>query len=253
VVASAVVWSGTGRRLRLHGIEKLQGLGPESRVLVVANHRSFFDFFGVAWTLICFTRLPRRFFFPVRSNFFYDTLLGGIVNLLFTGFAMYPPVMRAREQSEFNKYSARLMAELLAQQGTVVAIHPEGTRNQSADPWSLRPKLYPGAGRLALEVPEAAVIPVWVMGYTNNPIKEIWRNWMQPEAHPVHICFGEAIRFDDLRRQRDIAEEGAPQQDLGMEATERAMEHVHQLGQELRQRLEQPSSEAQPAPAEQAA
>ena len=91
-------WMMTGRRMRHWGMEHTQVLGPESCVIVVSNHRSFFDFYVIGPILYTKTNLSKHILFPVRAPFFYDKWLGGIVNGIMSGFFMFPPVMRAKEK-----------------------------------------------------------------------------------------------------------------------------------------------------------
>jgi 1-acyl-sn-glycerol-3-phosphate acyltransferase len=53
-----VVRAFVGRRLAAHGIEELSHLDRAGQLLLVANHRSFFDFFVVVWMLWRRTRAP---------------------------------------------------------------------------------------------------------------------------------------------------------------------------------------------------
>ncbi len=111
------------RRLRVHGLEHLAGLGPKDSILFVANHRSFFDFYMVSATLYWHTSITRRTFYPVRANFFYSSPLGPVVNLAMSGMRMFPPIVREPQRASWNLWSvaraiapwrARMLADVQA-------------------------------------------------------------------------------------------------------------------------------------------
>ena len=229
-VGSFCVWAGVCRRIRVHGLENLEGEHRYSRLMLVANHRSFFDFYVIAWVLLWRTQLPTRYFFPVRSNFFYERLIGAMLNWLMTGMAMFPPIMRDRKKAAFNQYAlARMKAEMKVP-GTLLGIHPEGTRNKSPDPWSFL-KAQGGVGAIALTVEGVRTIPVFFQGVTNNIVRELWVNWFSPNKHPIYVRFGAHIELDDLR-------EKASEPGIHREAAERCMGAVAHLADELRKELE---------------
>ncbi len=201
----ALIYSCGGRRITVRGLENLAPLGKKDSVLLVANHRSFFDFFSI--TAICYwrTKLTKRIFFPVRQNFFYDNLAGPLVNGIMSGMRMFPPVMREKEKKPFNNYVvARCIEELNREDvGTILGIHPEGTRNKGADPYSFLPA-QPGVGRIALGASRAHVIPVFALGMGQSIIGEMRMNFGAPHDHPVDMYFGEPIKFDDLRAKANM-------------------------------------------------
>lgn len=202
VVPAAVLWAGGGRRFRTEGLEHLEAVGPDDSVILVANHRSFFDFYVVSAMLYWRTRLPRRVLFPVRADFFYDHPAGIALNFVIANMAMFPPVVRDPKRRAFNRYSvARCIAEL-ATPGTVVGLHPEGTRNKGDDPYSLLPA-QPGVGQVVLGSPRAKVFPVFLYGMTNDIVAELVDNWRRPHERPIDVWFGPEIRFDDLRARGD--------------------------------------------------
>lgn len=185
------------RRLRVEGIEHVQGLGPQARLLLVSNHRSFFDFFLIMSVLNARTKLSLRCFFPVRSTFFYDHPLGPLVNLMMSGMAMFPPIMRHRSGVRFNDYALLRCAAELQVPGTIVGIHPEGTRNKDPDPYTLL-KVTRGVGRVALAAGAVPVVPIFVLGCGNNLLREIAHNLFRPAAHPLDVMFGAPIELSDL-------------------------------------------------------
>lgn len=205
VVMGALIYSCGSRRFDIHGLENLASYGKNDSILLVANHRSFFDFFTITALLYWRTKLTKRIFFPVRQNFFYDHPLGPAVNFAMSGMRMFPPVMRDKDKRAFNAYSvARCVEELNRTDiGTVLGIHPEGTRNKGDDPYAFLPA-QPGVGRIALGATRAHVIPVFVLGMGQS-IPGEWRmNWLAPHDHPVDVHFGKPIDFSDLRPKANM-------------------------------------------------
>lgn len=195
-----LIYSCGGRRFNIQGLENLASLGKRDKVLLVANHRSFFDFFSITAILYWRTQLTKRIFFPVRQTFFYDNPAGPLVNAVMSGMRMFPPVMRAKDKRSFNNYViARCIEELNRDDiGVVLGIHPEGTRNKGPDPYSFLPA-QPGVGRIALPAIKAHVIPVFALGMGQSILGEMRVNAFSPHDHPVDIYFGEPIDFTDLR------------------------------------------------------
>lgn len=195
-----LIYSSGGRRLNVRGLENLAGFGKNESILLVANHRSFFDFFTI--TALCYwrTNLTKRIFFPVRQTFFYTNPAGPLVNAIMSGMRMFPPVMREKEKKTFNNYSVERCVEELDRPdiGTILGIHPEGTRNKNPDPYSFLPA-QPGVGRIALASKRAKVIPVFALGMGQSILGEMRLNVLSPREHPVDVYFGKPIDFEDLR------------------------------------------------------
>jgi len=98
----------------------------------------------------------------------------------------------------FNEYSVQRSIEELAQPGTVMGLHPEGTRNKTDDPYHfLRARA--GVGRIALASPHARIIPAFVLGMGNDLPKELVYNWMRPKDTRIDVLFGPEIDLGDLR------------------------------------------------------
>src|SRR5258705_2961564 len=108
------------RRIEVHGLERLDGIPPGAPILLVANHRTFFDLFILGWFLIRHPRLTRRVNFPVRSNFFYERPLGLFLNAAFTGGPMVPPFFRSPREKGMDPPSLGIPAEELAPPSTKV-------------------------------------------------------------------------------------------------------------------------------------
>ncbi len=193
-----VLWFTAGNRLRIHGTEHLESLDdPGLSAIFVANHRSFFDFYVVAYAYVTRTRFTRRSYYPVRSTFFYEGPVGVAVNMVTTGMAMYPPIFREREKAGFNRFAMERLNEELRVAPTIVGIHPEGRRNQDPDPYALL-KPQKGVGRIALACPGIRVVPMYVKGMSSDLLRETWKNWFAPDDHPIDLALGPDVRVSDL-------------------------------------------------------
>lgn len=157
-----------GRRLECRGLERVP---REGSILLVANHRTFFDLFVLAWILWKRGGFQQRLSFPVRANFFYENPLGLFICLTMSGGTMFPPFFRAQEKKAFNRSSLGILIEKLKAPGQMVGFHPEGKRNKSDDPYALLPA-QPGAGELALKA-RPAVVPAFITGLSNSLWREI--------------------------------------------------------------------------------
>lgn len=205
--------------MRVYGLEHVEAAGRERPLLLVANHRSFFDMYAVSSVLFRRTKGERRLFFPVRGRFFYESPTGMLVNMLMGWWSMYPPFFATGERPivekrEFDKFSMRLLVELCREgEGHVVGFHPEGRRNRAADPYSfLRPQ--PGVGKL---IKEAAphVIPVFIAGLGNSLAQQVAANWRGGE--PVRIHFGAQLELSEHLSKRDSVRAYKEIADLVME------------------------------------
>ena len=208
-----LLWLGLSRRVRIHGGEALRGVRRDASLVLVVNHRSFFDLFCVVWVLRR-AGLRQRLFFPVRSEFFYDHPLGPLLNLLVSGMSMFPPIFRHGRKRALNERSLERCIAELRRPGTALGFHPEGTRGRGPDPFALlRPR--PGIGRVVLGAPGVRVVPAFVLGLGNSVLAEVWRNWWFPSRHPVQVSFGSDVNLDDLR--------GFPPAAAGARAAERCL------------------------------
>ncbi len=199
-VMGTMIGSCGGRRLDVHGLEHIAPLGPHARILLLANHRSFFDFFTVLYVLFFRTKLPRRLFFPTRGSFFYDHPAGPLVNLAMSAMRMFPPVLRDTKKRSWNEYMLKRTIDELRVPGTIVGLHPEGTRNKNDDPYALLPA-QPGIGKVALAADFAHVVPVFVLGMSNELRKELVWNFTAAAEHRISVRFGAPIDLSDLRKR----------------------------------------------------
>jgi 1-acyl-sn-glycerol-3-phosphate acyltransferase len=201
--------------MNVYGLEHIEAVSHERPILLVANHRSFFDMYTVSTVLFRNTKWRKQLFFPVRGRFFYQSPLGLFVNLVMGWWSMYPPFFVTGERPmpekrAFDKYSMRLLAELCRSgPGNVIGFHPEGTRNKSDDPYSFLPA-QPGVGKL---IKDAApqVIPVFIAGLGNKLAKQVLGNWTGGERIRIH--FGPQLdlsehlaKKDRIRTYKEIAD-----------------------------------------------
>jgi 1-acyl-sn-glycerol-3-phosphate acyltransferase len=184
-----------GSLLEVHGLEHI-AVTPRNRpLLLVSNHRSFFDLYVVMSTL--FRRLPgwRAICFPVRGRYYYQTLGGLCLNGLAAWWSMYPPFFHQPGRRRFDQWALTQLIELCREgPGRLIGFHPEGTRNKGPDPYVLLPA-QPGVGRLIHEArPE--VIPVFVAGLGNSISAILSRRWHGGEK--VRLWFGPALQYDQF-------------------------------------------------------
>jgi 1-acyl-sn-glycerol-3-phosphate acyltransferase len=182
----------------IHGIERLPPLdGPDS-VLVVANHRSFFDLYVVTAALVR-GGLRKHILFPVRSKFFYDSIAGWFVNGMMSFFAMYPPIFRERRKAALNPACLAELSWLLRRGGMFAGLHPEGTRKRDDDPYTFLPA-QPGVGKVIYEA-RVTVVPVFINGLLNDLPRQVRGNF-NGKGPAIHVVFGEPIDFSDLFAQK---------------------------------------------------
>jgi 1-acyl-sn-glycerol-3-phosphate acyltransferase len=205
VLGAGWIHVSTYNLMRDSGLEHVEAASRERPLLLVANHRSFFDMYVVSTVLFRHTRWRKQLFFPVRGRFFYDSFAGLLVNLLMGWWSMFPPFFAGGDnpkldKREFDKFSMRLLASLCRDgAGNVIGFHPEGTRNKGADPYSyLRPQ--PGVGKLIKDA-RPQVVPVFIAGLGNDLPKQVLGNWRGGE--PVRVHFGPALDFSDFYERRD--------------------------------------------------
>lgn len=230
------VWvrAGIARRMLVEGLDDLMALRPDTGVMLVSNHRSFFDQY--AMLLACYlgpVAWAKRLYFPVRSNFFYDHPAGIAVNALVAGGAMYPPVFRQSERRALNDDSLDRMVEIVRRPGNVLGMHPEGTRGKGPDPYTFLPA-QPGVGKLAL-IGKPVVIPAFIHGLSNSALGDIRANFTRQArgARAIIIVFGAPIDYSDLCAEK-------PRPTLYKKCADRFMAEVGKLAireRELRAEL----------------
>ena len=213
-IGSLWIYLATYNLMNVYGLENFEKTDVEKPVLLVANHRSFFDMYTVSSVLFRRTRRPMTLFFPVRAKFFYTSPLGWFVNLVMGWFSMYPPFFREEKDAkkrEFDKFSLRRLIDLAARgRGHIIGFHPEGKRNKDAStPYEFLPA-QPGIGKVIMAA-RPQVVPVFIAGLGNDLPKQVLGNWFGGEK--VRIYFGEPLdlsefyaKTDRLRTHKEIAD-----------------------------------------------
>src|SRR5687768_13568445 len=189
--------------MNVFGIENVESTDPDRPVLLVSNHRSFFDMYTVSSVLFRRTKRPITLYFPVRAKFFYDSPVGWFVNLVMGWWAMYPPFFREQKEARkraFDKFSVRELVRLCTVgRGHVIGFHPEGKRNLDPDPYNFLPA-QPGIGKVIYEA-KPQVIPVFISGLINDLPRQIIGNWTG--GPKVRIWFGEPVDLSTFYAKRD--------------------------------------------------
>lgn len=212
-IGSLWIYLATYNLMNVFGIENVEKTDVERPLLLVANHRSFFDMYTVSSVLFRRTKRPMELYFPVRGKFFYDNPLGWFVNFVMGWMSMYPPFFReARDakKREFDKYSMRRLVQICREgHAHVIGFHPEGKRNLTGGTYELLPA-QPGIGKV-IYAARPQVIPVFIAGLGNDLPKQIMGNWTGGQK--VRIWFGEPIdlspfyeKGDRIRTHKEIAD-----------------------------------------------
>src|SRR5205814_4457109 len=85
IFGSAWMWASVSRITRAYGLERLRGVRPDQGILLVSNHRTYFDLYLLCVQLHHATPLHQPVYCPVRADFFYERPLGMLVNLVVGG------------------------------------------------------------------------------------------------------------------------------------------------------------------------
>lgn len=204
-------WIGliAGRRWRVFGEEHIDRLRPERGVVLVSNHRSFFDMYVTSSMLYKRkTTWMSRIFFPVRTRFFYTNPIGLLINLMVSGCAMWPPVFRDERKSDLNPVSMRQISCALASEGAVLGFHPEGTRGKGPDPYELLPSKK-GIGQiLRLCHPDTVVLPFFILGMSSDLKQELVYALRKPGdgSADIRLHFSAPMTAGELSQGRDAQE-----------------------------------------------
>lgn len=225
----------TAKLRHVHGLDRLPAWNPGESLVCVANHRSLFDLYVTTAVLVA-RGLPHRILFPVRSTFFYDHPLGFLVNGAMSFFAMYPPIFRERKRASLNLASLDEVAALLRRGGYFVGLHPEGTRNKTDDPYTLLPA-QSGVGRI-LHKARCTAVPVFVNGLTNDLGAQV-TGGLSGRGDPIHVVFGEPIRFGAL-----LDAPGSPR--TYKHIADRCLEAIGALGQEEKAMVDSATTRPRP-------
>jgi 1-acyl-sn-glycerol-3-phosphate acyltransferase len=217
--------------MNVYGLEHVEAASRDRPILLVANHRSFFDMYTVSTALFRNTKWRKQLFFPVRGRFFYQSPLGLLVNLVMGWWSMYPPFFVTGDKPlpkkrSFDQFSMRLLSDLCRTgAGNVIGFHPEGTRNKSADPYSYLPA-QPGVGKLIKDA-SPQVIPVFIAGLGNDLPRQVLGNWTGGEQIRIH--FGPQLDLSEHLAKKDRIR-------TYKEIADFVMSKIAELGEQDRQR-----------------
>ena len=222
------VYRTLSQRMFVDGMEGISHLDPDRGVLMVANHRSFFDQYAILLSFYS-AQVPwlRRMGFPVRSNFFYESPLGVLVNFAIGGGAMYPPIFRQTERTALNDDALDRVVRSLADPGTVIGVHPEGTRGKGPDPYELLPA-QPGVGKMAL-LGKPIVVPAFINGLPNDIVAGTRDNYKPGirRDDPCILVYGDPIDYAHLLASK-------PRPTLYKKASDLFMKRVKEAGERER-------------------
>jgi 1-acyl-sn-glycerol-3-phosphate acyltransferase len=222
--ASMWMWLSIHNITTVRGLERLAGVRPDQGLLLVSNHRTYFDMYALCNILHHRTPLHQPVYCPVRADFFYEQPLGMLVNLLVGGGRMYPPVFRDTAKGDFNKWALAQMVEALAERPVLIGFHPEGTRNKNDDPYTPL-AAQPGVGKLVMET-WPLVVPAFINGLSNNFFADARANYRRSKR--IVAVFGEPV---DLTPFRAMSNRLASHKRIA----DRLLEMVYKLSEEERQ------------------
>jgi 1-acyl-sn-glycerol-3-phosphate acyltransferase len=227
-IGSLWIFIATYNLMNVFGIENVETTDTHRPLILVANHRSFFDMYTVSSVLFRRTKRPMNLYFPVRAKFFYTNPVGWFVNLVMGWWSMYPPFFREEGEAkkrEFDKFSVRELLRLAAEKTpNVIGFHPEGKRNLNDDPYSFLPA-QPGIGKV-IYTAHPQVIPVFIAGLGNDLPKQILGNWRGGEK--VRIWFGAPLDLNEFYERAD-------RKRTHKELADHLMQSISELGEKDRE------------------
>jgi len=143
----------TGTRVRIQGLEHIE---PEKSYILVSNHQSTFDIFGLVGYL------PIQFRWTAKAELFRTPFMGWAMSRI-----GYIPIER---DSPKKAYRSMLRAAEVVRNGVSVIIFPEGTRSPDGN---LQP-FKKGVFLLALKS-RAPILPITIQGTSKIMRKGDWR------------------------------------------------------------------------------
>jgi len=197
-----------GNRVRVFGKDHIMHLGSADRVLLVSNHRTNWDMWIITVLgLWKWSGAPVFSFYPVRSTWYYSNFLGILTNYVFSGMAMFPPILNtpsdqavheSRHNAKvWNDYAVQRIVSELKMPGSVCGVFPEGTRNHSEDLHNILP-CKGGVGKIALEVGKVHVIPVFIHGVEDSFWDLIKFNFTDAARKPIDVVFGAHVDVSEI-------------------------------------------------------
>ena len=200
------------------GLDNVRTLRPPRGLVLVSNHRSLFDQYVISCWLYRTTHLLQKIYFPVKAEFWYQRPAGLMLSLVMSGLSMYPPVFREQGKRDFNHYGVRRLVQLLEEHGAVVGVHPEGTRNKGADPYTLLPA-QPGIGKLIMDA-RPTVLPLFINGLGNDFLPQARANF-DGTGRPIVIVLGAPLDLEPFFAKRNTLRVQKELADFAVEAIRR--------------------------------
>jgi 1-acyl-sn-glycerol-3-phosphate acyltransferase len=221
----SVAWMTLGSRKMMVpvGLERVRGLSFNDGILLVSNHRSFFDLYMLMLLLHRYTDLRQPVLCPVRADFFYKRIDGMLVNLLIGGGRMFPPFFREQSKQDFNRWALQRVVGEMKKGRILVGFHPEGTRNKNVDPYQPLPA-QPGVGKLVMDA-WPIVVPAFINGLSNDIVADISGNFAGTKR--VVAVFGEPM---DLSPYRGWTSRAASHKRIA----DALLKRIYELGEEER-------------------
>jgi 1-acyl-sn-glycerol-3-phosphate acyltransferase len=216
------------RRAYIDGVDWLVDHVPDRGVVLASNHRSFFDQYIAMLSLYeSGVSFPRRIYFPVRADYFYDHPGGVLLNYAIGGGAMYPPIYRDRPRRALNQDAVDRLVGFLSRPDVMVGMHPEGRRNKEPDPYGML-RAQPGIGEVILRA-RPLVVPLFIGGLTNDFLGQARLNF-HPEARrlqPLILAFGQPVDYEEFTHQE-------PRLTLYKRVADRVRDEILALGERVR-------------------
>ena len=214
--------------------EGVEHLPQGQSFILAANHRTLFDFYVVAERIWPQFKEPPELCCPVKASFWYETLSGLLLNLTVCGGAMYPPIFRKDDHRALNRQSVDCMVQALRRNDrTILAIHPEGKRNQNGDPYELLPPK-PGIGHIAMRA-RAPIVPCFVAGLKDS-YPQVIKNAFDRHSDPIRVFIGAPVDYSDLCCESDDPKLRSA---AAHQIAERVMQAIAALGERDRAFMDQ--------------
>ena len=164
---SKVLW-----RYRVEGMQKLEELHEQGGVVVVANHKSFFD----VVFLWCSTMPRLRIRFMARDTFYYKA--GGLLGQIFARCGAFPVTRDSADRTAVKRAAKHL------KNGEIVGIYPEGTRRGRGN---LDASLHAGVALIA-RMGKAPMLPSTVVD-----VEKIKQKGKLPRFPRITVKFGNPV------------------------------------------------------------
>lgn len=220
-VGAMLVRAITRNIVETRGFEHIETAMKQGSVLMVANHRTYWDMFVVSSLIHRRIRGRKRLYFPVLGQFYYQSFRGMALNQLGAFWSMFPPLFALPTHGESDRYALELLCDLCARgPGTVLGIHPEGARNLNHDPYSFL-RFQPGTGRI-IHAARPIVVPVFHAGLHVRVGDQLRANFNRESR--VRVWFGEPV---DLRAHYALPAKGSTYKKI----VDDVMERVVALGE----------------------